>query len=215
MIKDVLFDLDGTLIDSSECIYSVYSALFKEMGIRMPVGKERRKLIGPPVERTLKNFTNLDPTHYGKRFREIYSTVDLKKTNRLYDGIEETLRSLSDEGYRLFTATSKAEKFAVKILDYLGADGFFTAIYGSRYELNRTEKKDVIEDLVADFGLKKEDCILIGDTVFDVEGAKNAGIKVAIVKYGFGEEEDFCANDVEFFADSPMDIVKKLEEING
>lgn len=215
MIKNVIFDLDGTVIDSSECIYKVYSALFREMKIPMPDGRSRRRLIGPPVETTLSGYIKTDPSPYGKRFREIYSTVDLKSTNRLYEGIPELLETLTEDGYRLFIATSKAENFAVKILTYLNVNDYFTAIYGSRYELDRTSKSRVLQAVIDDYGLNKEECILIGDTKFDYVGATEVGVRTGVVTYGFGEKEDFDEGEIAFFADTPYDVRKKIGGINN
>ena len=215
MIKNVIFDLDGTVIDSSECIYKVYSALFREMKIPMPDGRSRRRLIGPPVETTLSGYIKTDPSPYGKRFREIYSTVDLKSTNRLYEGIPELLEGLTEDGYRLFIATSKAENFAVKILTYLNVNDYFTAIYGSRYELDRTSKSRVLQAVIDDYGLNKEECILIGDTKFDYVGATEVGVRTGVVTYGFGEKEDFDEGKIAFFADTPYDVSKKIGGINN
>ena len=215
MIKSVIFDLDGAVIDSSECIYKVYSALFREMKIPMPDGRSRRRLIGPPVETTLSGYIKTDPSPYGKRFREIYSTVDLKSTNRLYEGIPELLETLTEDGYRLFIATSKAENFAVKILTYLNVNDYFTAIYGSRYELDRTSKSRVLQAVIDDYGLNKEECILIGDTKFDYVGATEVGVRTGVVTYGFGEKEDFDEGKIAFFADTPYDVRKKIGGINN
>ena len=94
MIKNVLFDLDGTLIDSSKCIYTVYEQLFSELGLEMPPQEERRKLIGPPVETTMKRILTDGFMEAADRFRAIYLTVDLSATNALYDGMTEALRVL-------------------------------------------------------------------------------------------------------------------------
>lgn len=213
MISNIIFDLDGTVIDSSECIYSVYAALFKEMNIPMPQGKQKRRLIGPPTETTLRNMGVDNPVPYGVRFRELYKEVDLPSTNRLYDGIAELLDKLTARGYRLYIGSSKNEPYAKRILGFLGVVDKFTAVYGSRYDLNRTAKCDVLNALIKDCSLKKEECILIGDTVFDAEGAEKVGIRFGAVTYGFGESEDLQNTKAEFFVDSVENIAVCLSSI--
>ena len=213
MIKNVLFDLDGTIVDSSRCIYYVYGQLFAELGIDRP--KNMRRFIGPPTETALSGYVaDKDLKKTSDRFREIYSTVDLNATNDLYDGIKEALIAVKNSGRKVYVATSKNEPVAKSLLKMKGIGHIFDGIYGSRYDYNppRNQKSKIIEALIEDEGLNKEECILLGDTVYDVAGAKQSGIKVAIVNYGFGEIEDFVGEKIEFFADTTSDILTKIEE---
>lgn len=207
MIKNVLFDLDGTLIDSSKCIYTVYERLFSELGLQMPPDEEKRKFIGPPVETTMKRFLTRGYKEAADRFRAIYLTVDLASTNVLYDGIAEALAALKADGKRLFVATSKSEPVAKTILELMNVARFFDAIYGNN-GIDRMHKAEVLEALFSECGIAKEESILIGDTVFDVEGARKCGIAVGMVNYGFGRAEDLGrhVSDVSFFADTAKEI---------
>ena len=207
MIKNVLFDLDGTLIDSSKCIYTVYERLFSELGLQMPPDEEKRKFIGPPVETTMKRFLTRGYKEAADRFRAIYLTVDLASTNVLYDGIAEALAALKADGKRLFVATSKSEPVAKTILELMNVARFFDAIYGNN-GIDRMHKEEVLEALFSECGIAKEESILIGDTVFDVEGARKCGIAVGMVNYGFGRAEDLGrhVSEVSFFADTAKEI---------
>lgn len=207
MIKNVLFDLDGTLIDSSKCIYTVYERLFSELGLQMPPDEEKRKFIGPPVETTMKRFLTRGYKEAADRFRAIYLTVDLASTNVLYDGIAEALAALKADGKRLFVATSKSEPVAKSILELMNVARFFDAIYGNN-GIDRMHKAEVLEALFSECGIAKEESILIGDTVFDVEGARKCGIAVGMVNYGFGRAEDLGrhVSEVSFFADTAKEI---------
>lgn len=215
MIKNVLFDLDGTLIDSSKCIYTVYEQLFSELGLEMPPQEERRKLIGPPVETTMKRFLTDGFKEAADRFRAIYLTVDLASTNVLYDGIAEALAALKADGKRLFVATSKSEPVAKTILELMNVADYFDAIYGNN-AVDRMHKAEVLEALFSECGISKEESILIGDTVFDAEGAAECGIKTGIVNYGFGRKEDFgkYREGIAFFADKAEQIPSLIGELN-
>ena len=107
MLKNILLDLDGTIIDSKQCIFWVYKRLFAELGIIPPNEKELEKFIGPPVEEMLRRYVKNDEVRkYCDRFREIYKEVDLVSMNHPYDGIADVLSSLS-KNYKLFVATTK------------------------------------------------------------------------------------------------------------
>ena len=219
MIKHVLFDLDGTVIDSKECIFLVYRQLFEKHGLTLPDGEGMRRFIGPPIETTIGSYVPQEKVKdIADDFREIYKTVDLVSTNSLYDGIVDAVRAIKKQGRKVYIATSKSEPFAVKILTGLGAYDLFDGVYGSRYDLgekNRMKKEDILRYLLWENGIKKEECLLIGDTLFDVDGAEKCDLPVAIVRYGFGSPDDFVEKKIAFFADTPLDLPQKLEEYDG
>ncbi len=211
MIKNLLFDLDGTIIDSKECIFWVYGRLFEELHLPLPEEKELIRFIGPPVEEMLSKYIDGDVKKYCDRFREIYKEVDVFATNHPYENIRETLGKLQKE-YKMYVATTKNEPLAKKIIAGFDLDKYFLNIFGSLSNIGRVSKGDVINAVIETNGLKKEECLLIGDTIFDVEGAEEAGIKVGIVKYGFGIEKDFIGKNIEFFAETPQNITDKIKE---
>lgn len=214
MIRNVLFDLDGTVIDSSKCIYGVYARLFAELGLALPPEREMPRLIGPPIETTLSKYLD-DVTEACALFRRIYADVDLGETNVPYEGIADQLKRVRAGGRRVFLATSKGESTAEKILDIFSLRELFDGVYGSRYDLGRSKKHEVIDAIAARENLNKKECILIGDTIFDVEGAEKSGVGTAIVRYGFGFPEDFQGHDIAFFIDRVGDIADKIEEYDG
>lgn len=209
-MTDVIFDLDGTLIDSHECIFVIYEKLFTELGIQFPPLETMYTYIGPSVETVMGKY--LPPEEAPKacaRFRALYEQVDLTKTNRLYDGVKEMLRTLQQDGYRLFIASTKNEHKANLIPGLLGIKNYFTGIFGSRDEIGRTTKRQVLDDLCKAYTIDKKNALLIGDTHYDAEGAKQAGIDVVIVEYGFGDLPKIKKEyDVAYFAKTPGDVVE-------
>lgn len=209
MLKYLLFDLDGTLIDSSRCIFKVYTDIFNELNIPLPDNDTMQTFIGPPIEEVIGNYYQGDLKKVCTRFREIYKTVDLKENNSLYPNAKEMLKTLKNDGYILCIATTKHYVPAERILNLLGIFELFDIVQGSNANENIVGKKNVLEELFRK-GVEKDKCILIGDTKFDVEGAEQVNIPVAIVKYGFGKEKDFVGKDILWYANSVAEIVEKV-----
>jgi phosphoglycolate phosphatase len=210
MLKYLLFDLDGTLIDSSRCVYKVYTDIFNELGITVPEEKTLRTFIGPPIEEVIVKYYKGDIKTVCNRFREIYATLDLVANNKLFPDVAKMLKTLKGMGYKICLATTKFYVFAEEILHNMGIYDYFDIIMGSNANVGRVGKKDVLNALLS-AGVEKDKCILIGDTKFDAEGAKSVGIPIAIVDYGFGRREDFASTDVIWYAESVMDIVDKVK----
>ncbi|HOO22709.1 MAG TPA: HAD hydrolase-like protein [Clostridia bacterium] len=208
-LKYLLFDLDGTLIDSSRCIFKVYTDIFNELGIPLPDDRTMQTFIGPPIEEVIVKYYDGDPKKVCDRFREIYATVDLAATNSVFEGVREMLSALKNDGYVMCVATTKFYVFAEKILNILGIRDYFDLVQGSNAKAGIVGKSAVINALF-NAGVEKDRCLLIGDTVFDVEGAEEIGIPVAIVRYGFGREKDFIGKDIVWFADTAEEVAEKV-----
>lgn len=209
MLKYLLFDLDGTLIDSSRCIFKVYTDIFNEMGLTLPDVEVMKTFIGPPIEEVIGHYYDGDPKPVCVRFREIYKNIDLKENNTLYPNVAQMLKTLKNDGYVICIATTKFYVFAEKILELMGIKDLIDIVQGSDAKNGIVGKKSVILELF-NKGVEKDKCLLIGDTKFDVEGAEDVGIPVAIVKYGFGLEADFVGKKIEWFAESVLDIIDKV-----
>lgn len=208
-MKDIIFDLDGTLIDSSECIFGIYRALFGELGIPVPSDDVLRTYIGPPVEYVIKDYLPEEQRASAcERFRELYKKIDLKKANVLFEGTAEMLEKIQKSGKRLFVGSTKNEKTANLVCELLGIKKYFTAIYGSRFEIGRLTKQQVLEAIINDFGIDKTDAVLIGDTHFDAEGAQSEGIAVDIVKFGFGDEKKLANFDIKNYFETSSDVAE-------
>ncbi len=188
----ILFDLDGTLIDTSEGITkSVQYALNK----RGYVGHSLQSLqsfIGPPLREQFMNFTGADldeGTRLVATYREYYTETGIFEC-RPYDGIEAMLRRLVRKEKKLLVATSKPEVFARRILEHFSLDGYFTFIGGAELDNTRTDKVSVIRyvlDCAGGIDTLSSRAVMVGDTHFDIEGAKLAGICSIGVTYGFGD----------------------------
>ena len=143
--KALLFDLDGTLLDTSEGIISSVKYAIECTGLEPLSDDKIKSFIGPPIQNTFRKFYNLNDEETSKIsaiFRERYSTVDLLKA-KLYDSVLETLEILKNEGYVIGIATYKREDYAKNIVEYFGISQFCDVIEGSDFA-GKLTKADII-----------------------------------------------------------------------
>ena len=187
MKKTILFDLDGTLTDSGEGIMNCARLALRTYGLPIPEEKELRVIVGPPLEDSLARFgiRQEDMADAVAVFRKRYSEVG-KYENFPYPGIPELLQKLKDRGHTLCVATSKPEIMALDILDHFHLAQYFTKICGATLDRSRSTKAEVITFLLKSMG-DPQDLLMVGDTHFDVLGAKALGIPTIGVTWGYGD----------------------------
>ena len=189
-MKAVFFDLDGTLTDSGEGIINCAILALEAFGLPIPTREEMRVFVGPPLDQSFINHgVPADQADEAIRiYRSRYTTVG-KFENFSYPGVRELLEKLKNEGCRLFVATSKPEGMSVEILEKFELAHYFEKICGATLDGSRSHKADVIAYLLQQVeGV--EDVVMVGDTAFDVIGAKAHGIPTIGVSWGYGKVAD-------------------------
>lgn len=208
--KAILFDLDGTLTDSSEGIMNCAKLVFNHFNLRIPSNKELRVIIGPPLRLSFLRFgvkeKDLDEAINVYRGRYV---KEGKFENYPYEGIEELLKNLKNAGHRLFVATSKPEPVSKEILEHFGLAKYFELICGAANDNKRETKAKVIKYLL-DQKQDLENIIMIGDTAFDVIGAKENNIPTIGVDWGFGDLEEMKKEGAIYIASTPLDLQNYL-----
>lgn len=189
----ILFDLDGTLTDSGEGIIKCARLALSHFDIPQPTDAEMRVFVGPPLRDTFVAFgvPIWEVEEAVRIYRSRYTTVG-KYENIPYEGIQYLLERLKAEGYHLFVATSKPEDMAVDILNHFDMAKYFDLICGAVRTADRDTKEKVIAYLLeqAKDGEQPPHIIMVGDTSFDVLGAKAHGIPTVGVTWGYGRAED-------------------------
>lgn len=189
--RAILFDLDGTLLDTAEGILSSVCHTTEAMGYAPLTEDVIRTFIGPPIFHSLKRIYHLDDAEAARAtevYREYYKTHDLFKA-RPYDGILTLLGRLRDQGFLIGVATLKREDYALTILEHFGITPCCDAICGSDYASKMT-KADVVRRCLKKLGCSAEEAVLIGDTSSDGNGAREAGVDLIAVTYGFGPTDE-------------------------
>ena len=190
MTKSILFDLDGTLTDSGDGILNCAEYALRHFGLPIPNREEMRVFVGPPLRDTFYKFgvpqDRLDEAV--AVYRERYIPIG-KFENHPYPGIHQLLADLKQQGHRLYIATSKPEGMSMDILNHFDLMQYFDLVAGATLDGSRDEKSQVIAYLLQQIGAL-DDAIMVGDTAFDILGAKAHGIPGIGVSWGYGNVED-------------------------
>ncbi len=209
--NSILFDLDGTLTDSSEGIFKSTQYALGKFGIEVEDLNVLRPFIGPPLIDAFSryyHFSEEDAKKATAFYRERYMTVG-KFENRVYDGITECLETLVKNGKKLYLATSKPELYAVQIMEHFGLARYFTFMGGAMFEGNRTHKPQVVEYVLKENNISLDDAVMIGDREHDVFGAHDNNIPCIGVLYGFGDREELEKSG----AEAIVNDINELTEI--
>lgn len=186
----ILFDLDGTLTDSSPGIINSIVYALKKYGISVEDTAELRKFLGPPLHESFKAFYGFDENKSMEAvayYREYFSTKGLLE-NDVYKGIPDLLQKLNDKGKRLILATSKPQKFTDRIMAHFDLAKYFEFIAGSNMDGTRSKKAEVIAYALHECQITdKSKVVMIGDREHDIIGAKAVGIDSVGVEYGYGD----------------------------
>ena len=190
MKKTILFDLDGTLTDSGEGIINCAILALNHYGIPTPDREALRVFVGPPLHESFVKFgvPESEAENAVEVYRSRYIPIGAYE-NTPYPGICDLLAKLKAEGHTLCVATSKPEEMAKDILKYFHMDHYFHIICGATMDTSRCHKEQVIEYLLRQTG-RQENTIMVGDTKFDVLGAKYHGIPTVGVSWGYGTITD-------------------------
>lgn len=207
----LLFDLDGTLTDSTEGIVRCLEYALERMGFDIP--EDKNKFLGPPLYRSFAEFCGMNEEQVNEAvriFRERYSTVGLFE-NRVYEGVPEMLKRLRDGDKRIMVATSKPEVYAVRIFDRFGLSQFFEIVGGANINGTRNDKDEVIEYVLEKAGISDRSSVLmIGDRRQDVIGAHKTGLKCMGILWGFGSIEELTEAGADFIAETPVKAADML-----
>ena len=209
----ILFDLDGTLIESAESVRISIAYAMRALDLPCPDLSDYSEYVGPPLEDTMRGLCAVPEALVPQAiqiYRDYYDEVG-KKTIRVFDGMTETLSKLQKQGKKLAVCTSKIERVAGQVSDDLGLRPYFDAVCGSDADAGRLAKADVIPYALDALGCSdKSKALMIGDTVFDARGARLAGVDFLGVTYGYGVKESMEACGAVGFADSPRAIADFL-----
>ena len=212
----IAFDLDGTLTDPKRGLTSAFAYGLRKIGLNIRDVESLKKFIGPPLRDSFRDEYGLSESDADDAlmlFREYFGVYGWWD-NELYDGIHDLLSSLKAAGKTLVLATSKPEVYSSKILKLFGLTEYFDFAEGASFDSSREKKCDVLsyalEMVGKNNGEGKRSAVLVGDTRFDIEGARLCGVDSIGVTYGYGKKEELAAEGATYIAETVAEVKKIL-----
>ncbi|MBO5907784.1 MAG: HAD-IA family hydrolase [Clostridia bacterium] len=209
----IAFDLDGTLTDPESGLVEGFIYAFKKMGVKNYGDRASlRRFIGPSLYEVWQDefgFTKETVVDAIEKFREYYNIYGWWD-NVVYDGIVEMLEGLKKAGKKIFLATSKPENTAKKIISLFELDKYFDFLGGASAD-TRDHKWQVLEYAMAEVGADPKRTVLVGDRVYDAEGAKRCGIDSVGVRWGHGTMEEIDSSEFTYTVSTPEELLELLK----
>jgi phosphoglycolate phosphatase len=187
MYKTILFDFDGTLFDTGEGVMKSVQYAARALGYAADDLSELRAFVGPPLRDMFRKKYHADDETVEAlvaKYRERYSSVGVLECSP-YPGMAGLVRSLREAGRTVAVATGKPTAYTEDILAAHGMADAFDAVLGSEFDGVRSQKWEVISELLARFG--SDDAVMVGDRDNDVFGAAKCGLSCIGVSFGFAE----------------------------
>lgn len=215
MYDYILFDFDGTLMDTSRGVFASFDKVVEHYKLDI----DRRiynTMIGPPLLESFSKTLHLPDSEIRNAiavYREYYVAEGMYQAD-VYPGVVDLIKKLKADGKMICTATSKPEIYARAILERKGMLDLFDFAGGADTdEKSRVTKLDVVNYVLKTQNLedKKDRCILIGDRHYDINGAHAAGIKCAGILWGFGDRKEFEENGADYILETPEEVYSWLK----
>ena len=210
-ITTLLFDFDGTVFDTVEGITKSIQYALRKHGRDAEI-EELRCFAGPPlVDKFMEVYevSKEEAEQLVTDFRERYVPIGVYESSP-FPGIRELLEAVRAVGKKTAIATSKPQALAELLLQRAGLRNLFDVVVGSGGGVNNDAKWQIVNRAMELCGSKPEDCVLVGDTKYDVEGAKKCGIPCIGVRWGYAAEGELETAGAAAIVETPGEIEKQI-----
>lgn len=209
-IKLIIFDLDGTLVDTSGDITNALNYALKPYGLRDLTVEDTIKMVGEGITRLIEKLLENERIQMRdtviKRFLDYYSE-HLVDFSSIYPHVRETLEKLND--YKKAVISNKREYLSTRLLDKLDLLKYFDLVVGSDTTSERKPSAIPVIYVFTKLGVNPDESIIVGDSNYDIEAGKKAGLKTVAVTYGYRERQYLI--DADYIIDSMKDLLTLLD----
>ena len=205
--KNILLDLDGTILDSGSGIMKSIQYVLEHFSMYHEPEEKLRKFIGPALIDSFMNFYGFSKEKAEEAveyFRDYYPEKGMFDAF-IYPGMRECIEKMAGDGKKLVLLTSKPIFFASQILQHFGLSDYFFMEIGPDLSEQSSDKTRLIEKALREGNFLKEDCLMVGDTKYDILAAKDVGIDSVAALYGYGEVEEISI--AKYSIEKPLDLL--------
>jgi phosphoglycolate phosphatase len=213
-LKAVIFDLDGTLLNTIDDIADSMNEILKKYGLPLHAADEYKVFVGDGVTNLVMRSTAAISAEYSlsqieTEYRAEYFKRQADKTMP-YNGIPETLSALAHCGIKIAVFSNKPQNATLEVIAHYFPEITFDAIIGQRSGYPIKPDPNGVLEILDIFGLPREEVLYVGDTGTDMQTAKAAGLKAIGALWGFRGKDELIENSADVLAESPLDILKYL-----
>jgi len=212
-IKLIMFDLDGTLVNTAQDITDALNFAIKPYDMKILTVEDTIQLIGEGISRLVEKILSVENMHLKSeimnRFLEYYSE-HLIEHSKEYPHVKETLENLTT--VKKAVISNKREDLSKRLLEELGLSEYFDLIIGSDTAGERKPSAVPVLYIISRLGLSPEESIIVGDSNYDIEAGEKAGVKTVAVTYGYRSRESLLGAD--YIIDDIRELVPMVEEID-
>lgn len=212
-VKGIIFDLDGTLVDSVDSIWRAADHVMRINGYR---GVERSDVVGAMGMTIFDLFLRVEPRLTQKEqiklfedYRRLY--MDFITYTKLIPGTKETLAALSCKGLKMAVVTTKSRENAERMLSFFSLRSYFDSVVGFEDVVEHKPSREPIVKAAKELGLDATELMVVGDTEVDIRSGKEAGALTVAVKTGVTSIEKILAESPDFLVEDVSAVPGILE----
>lgn len=209
----VIFDFDGTLGDTRNVIIKTMQATIKELGLPERSDAECQAMIGLPLEAVpaaLFPEVDIPGNKYANSYRRLFAGYNEEGAVELFPHVKETLEELRGRRIMMTIASSRSHQTLADYIENLGLRDTISYVLGAENVKRPKPASDPVDKTLMIFSLRPETCIVVGDTVYDIQMGKNAGCRTIGVSYGNNTREQLEEAGADYVIDDIQDLLKYI-----